>query len=1220
MKINRLQIHNLASLVDADIDFSASPLCDTGLFAITGDTGAGKSTLLDALCLALYDKTARLSNESTQKVEFNGDNVRLNDPRHLLRRGTGVGFAQVDFTAIDNKQYRALWKVSRARKNPKGRLQAPVHALYELPSEQLVCDAKSETKKVIERLIGLNFDQFSRAVMLAQNEFAAFLRAQGDDRAALLERLSGTQKYSLVGQRVYEGYKQKLTEVETFQQSMNAVHLLSQEQVQSFTEELADSRTKLAERKVEHESIKAQMQWYHSEQQLGQELMSSRDALAKNATDMEAIAAPYAQAKLSADCWQIEEVVNNERRLTERLIQQQRRIDELRQSTTEHQLTETRAKLNQAEQKLKSAQAELTEQKPQLEQATIIDVKAAQLGDSLAKLANQEQQLTQTQQALNSSVVELEKSQQQLASQLALAKQQHHAQPWLAELVKNWSHYAHLWHEIMGLVKGTDEKKAQLHSVSQTLSNAQEQETKLASSVERLRASASDLNTRVDLAQQHAAQVCPTSLQQQLSELHQGHERFAQRHHTQQQINQLIEQQHIATEQLHAYEQELCELAPQQGVLEQALASAEAAYQHTQLRASEQITNLRTQLVDGEPCVVCGSQHHPYANDEHKDSAFAALLADFKEQVRVAKANLDQYLTKCNDLHTSKRLAQQGLAHNHEQLATLTAQEHELTALLSVFAQQVAPDELTDQYFTNAIGVIEEQLAQQQKRETELVKLRSEYSQCLQTLEQAAGQLTQHQQHHQNQQREYQRFSDEINAAQTQCDAHVSRLASTFAQCDWWKDDVIHLCDIWPELVKSKEKFERQQEDIETLERRLAQGKDTLDQNFTKLESVSSSLQELHAQQQELEQEITVLLTERYTLVAKERQPKVLLGELESALVKASDAHKSMLEQLHSLDSQLANERSELAHLVKNCSQLHADLDEANTAFSQWHQQTFTDGTAPTKEQIIDLLTQDRAAVREVLEHYARLQQQSIRLEAQLEHTKERITKHQQHAPELTLPMLQSKLTSVESDIDEVQQAMTLVAAKLENHNQNLAQLADKAQQLQQLQAQLETWSVLNSALGDAQGKRLRNLVQSQTLAILLAYANQHLQSLSKRYRLTRIAGTLDIAIIDQDMADEQRSVNTLSGGESFLVSLALALGLASLSSNKVKIESLFIDEGFGTLDAQTLDVAMDALDNLQSQGRKVGVISHIAQLTERVATQIKVTKRPGGYSQVSCE
>ncbi len=288
--------------------------------------------------------------------------------------------------------------------------------------------------------------------------------------------------------------------------------------------------------------------------------------------------------------------------------------------------------------------------------------------------------------------------------------------------------------------------------------------------------------------------------------------------------------------------------------------------------------------------------------------------------------------------------------------------------------------------------------------------------------------------------------------------------------------------------------------------------------------------------------------------------------------------------------------------------------------FTRWCSENFAPEGEIGREQIRVLLSRDRVEVDALLAQQQSLQQQQVRLEAQLAQAQQRHSEHQQQRPEQAQSEIEALKTAVDNEYEQIQQALTLIAAKLENHRQNVAKLAEQAEQLRQLQAELHTWATLNSALGDAQGKRLRNLVQSQTLAILLAYANQHLQTLSKRYRLTRIPGTLDIAIIDQDMADEQRSVNTLSGGESFLVSLALALGLASLSSNKVKIESLFIDEGFGTLDAQTLSVAMDALDNLQAQGRKVGVISHVAELTERVATQIKVVKRPGGYSQIRCE
>jgi exonuclease SbcC len=170
---------------------------------------------------------------------------------------------------------------------------------------------------------------------------------------------------------------------------------------------------------------------------------------------------------------------------------------------------------------------------------------------------------------------------------------------------------------------------------------------------------------------------------------------------------------------------------------------------------------------------------------------------------------------------------------------------------------------------------------------------------------------------------------------------------------------------------------------------------------------------------------------------------------------------------------------------------------------------------------------------------------------------------------------------------------------------------------MEQQEAKYKLWGSLNELIGSADGKKFRNYAQQYTLDVLLGYANRHLHELSRRYRLQRINDTLALMVIDQDMGDEQRSVHSLSGGESFLVSLALALGLASLSSNRVRVESLFIDEGFGSLDADTLRVAMDALDGLQAMGRKVGVISHGQEMTERIATRILVSRTAGGRSLV---
>ena len=201
MKILAIRLKNLASLAGPfEIDFTAEPLASAGLFAITGPTGAGKSTLLDALCLALFGAVPRLNNaQASAKTPDADGEISTGDPRTLLRRGTGEGFAEVDFVGIDGRRYRARWEANRAREKAAGKLQASRQSLRDIDQDQLLASQKLEFKSQIESVLGLNFEQFTRAVLLAQSEFSAFLKADDNDRSELLEKLTDTALYTRLG-------------------------------------------------------------------------------------------------------------------------------------------------------------------------------------------------------------------------------------------------------------------------------------------------------------------------------------------------------------------------------------------------------------------------------------------------------------------------------------------------------------------------------------------------------------------------------------------------------------------------------------------------------------------------------------------------------------------------------------------------------------------------------------------------------------------------------------------------------------------------------------------------------------------------------------------------------------------------------------------------------------------------------------------------------------
>ena len=194
MKIQKLVIHNIASIEDATIDFSATPLVDSDVFLITGETGSGKSTILDAICLALYKSTPRLENTRMQgAVADAGKDVQISDPVQLLRENTGEGFVNLTFEGSNGIPYEAEWSVARARNKPTGRLQGKKWTLKDLHSGTMYTK-DAEIADEISRAVKLTFEQFCRTTMLAQGEFTRFLNSKDEEKAEILEMITGCMR------------------------------------------------------------------------------------------------------------------------------------------------------------------------------------------------------------------------------------------------------------------------------------------------------------------------------------------------------------------------------------------------------------------------------------------------------------------------------------------------------------------------------------------------------------------------------------------------------------------------------------------------------------------------------------------------------------------------------------------------------------------------------------------------------------------------------------------------------------------------------------------------------------------------------------------------------------------------------------------------------------------------------------------------------------------
>ncbi|HZX29198.1 MAG TPA: SbcC/MukB-like Walker B domain-containing protein, partial [Telluria sp.] len=316
----------------------------------------------------------------------------------------------------------------------------------------------------------------------------------------------------------------------------------------------------------------------------------------------------------------------------------------------------------------------------------------------------------------------------------------------------------------------------------------------------------------------------------------------------------------------------------------------------------------------------------------------------------------------------------------------------------------------------------------------------------------------------------------------------------------------------------------------------------------------------------------------------------------------------------------LGNARTALGHARSAALATGDALARAAAALDDW----CANFGALDRATLVRLLAHDHAWIGAERAALEALERATVSASTVLDERRARRAQHQHTRPH-TLPenpdTLPGALAQAAELCRSLNDAVLEQRVQLKQDDERRAATSAIQRQLTAQQEEERRWARLDELIGSADGKRFRNYAQQYTLDALLGYANHHLRQLARRYRLERIATasgpSLGLMVRDQDMGGEVRSVHSLSGGETFLVSLALALGLASLSSNRVKVESLFIDEGFGSLDSDTLRVAMDALDALQSLGRKVGVISHVQEMTERISTRILVQPAGGGTSTI---
>ena len=1138
MRILSLRLKNLNSLKgEWKIDFTAEPFAGNGLFAITGPTGAGKTTLLDAICLALYHRTPRMS-------------VLSQSGNELMTRHTADCLAEVEFE-VKGQPYRAFWSQRRARDKAEGALQAPKVELVRIDRAtgegQILTDKISDKLKQTETLTGLDFERFTKSMLLAQGGFAAFLEANANQRAELLEELTGTEIYGLISQRVFERTREVRGALDQLRARADGFELLSPEQRGELEQQGLDAAVQETALQAQHAAVQAQRRWredltraQQQVEQAGSKEASAREALQQAQPDLQRLADSEPAARLQPlhQAW----------RSSHESVEQGR-------SALQDNRTQQAANREEVGQALWAA-SQYAQQ-----------MQAAREGDYKV-VSEQRQEL-----------------------QARLAQHPHRAK--LGELLGGWRAQ---FVQRSRLAQAIADLQRQAQLADQALQAATAQRQTLLGNVAFMQQQSDSAGAQESQCQQQLDAMLGGATEADLRERLQ---RLQLQSRGLDRLEQLAHARAQAAAQLTRWQPELDSLLQRKAERDAAIVALREHYQATRQQVADkekllqqeqrihQLEHLRAQLQPGEACPLCGSPEHPavaayqaldvsstqraleqarqqLAELESRGIALRGELAELDAQLQQGQRQLE-------DAQAALAQHQQAWQQQCDALAMALADEQQLSAERERHETSLAA-------LQRQLKALEEHRAQLQHAQQQRQRAERDHAEAAQQLA-----LFEQQQTHERQRQEER--AQQLSAQRTEVQQQDRTLAAALGELGY---DVPEDGEQW--LAERTAEWQQWQQDQQRSQE-LAVAERDAEQSVRAAQQIAAQwLQRWQTAGFEARQPLEI-----------HAEPQQAVAQAEEQLAAAQRQADALQGREQSLAERLEQEQTRLAERLANWQQALAASPFADEAT---YLAALLDDAR--RSELSQLRQRLETAITEAVTLRAAATQDVERLQAE------------PHG-EQPLEELDQQLQALATQLRELGQRQGEIRAQLQGDDNRRASQQSLFAEIARQEEEHDLWQRLNSLIGASDGARYRRFAQGLTLDHLVHLANRQLQRLHGRYHLARRSdGELELEVVDTWQGDTARDCKTLSGGESFLVSLALALALSDLVSHKTSIDSLFLDEGFGTLDGETLEVALDALDSLNASGKTIGVISHVEALKERIPVQLKVHKGVGmGYSQL---
>ena len=1123
MKFLQLEILNLASLDKQGgevINFEEGALGESTIFSIVGPTGSGKSTLLDAICLALYNRAPRYprkKGDKNQNIEIFGEadaneNNRLapTDSRNILTRGKKEGYSKLTFLANNGSIYRAEWHVRFQRV----RYENAKTSLYKITrnGEQLTEEIADWNE--LPNIIGLDYDQFLRTVLIAQGSFANFLTAKENERYELLEKLIGCEEtYTNIATEIKKAKDQATDAYNQMAASVEAVkqNLLNDEELTQLKEEI--DRLEKAEKELDSQlqAISKDLQWFEENDKQIKQITICQSNMKQAADAIKAMQAKILRLQLHDEVQPAVNLLQEVERQTQSIHEQEENI-----LKAEGNIKSQESAISESEKTLASLKEAVSKAQEQQEKALPVIAEARALKTKMeAAMPN----LKEKKEAL-----ELAQKENQTA-QKDVEENVRNIQKWEAETEK-----ANL------ALKTTKEEIAKQKQVLHEATQAAEQTWE----TERNKTAGQNIEEL-----QNSKTVADRKLQDV------------------QQAIKVVAHLDAATAEKQKNEERIQLLGKRNAEIDEALGklTIEALTQETltlrnayTLMVSEKWEIHRANLTEGKPCPLCGSTTHPYHTDNRQFEEATTELS----QLLKAKENLLKLQQKQEKNLSGERKQNDG------EVQTLQKQQEKLSGEIATYEEEWKA--LIAQY------------PKIPKAEAELKSLLPIYED---KAKDASSKLSL-----------FNKIQKEIERLTQLKDKAVKDEAAYESKASTILNEV--------------------QENTSICTTKLAEQKaltiNLISQQKSKEEAYGKALQAWNSAKKEREE-----WQEKYKQILNGEEPDAAEQRLTAAKDEATKAADTQNENINKLKAELANSKGSHQTMQSQNKTMKENLQEKEKELDLWIEEY----NKQLAEKSIEPSLIDRNTIREML-HSAEdwnairrgkdEKEKAVASTTALYQSAEKA--HQQHLAHQPA-QTRDALLAIQQEYQERSQRNELIAAKarMQNHQEAVKQLGDKAEALKLATQEKDDWTAITDAIG-ADGKTLRKIAQCYTLSFLIAHANQEIRKFNSRYELQQVKHSLGIRVIDHDRADDIRDTTSLSGGETFIVSLGLALGLSALSSRNISFENLFIDEGFGTLDPDTLATVIDSLAMLQSsQGKKVGVISHTDTMSERITTQIRIIK-----------